>query len=100
MNTSRITDNLSNTSGCTLLEVNENTNVSKSERILSIGSGGFIFLKGISNLFAHPLLALAEVTLGAFLVHRGITGHCEVKPMIDQPGDPAIEAETVIIGSC
>ncbi|MXV17487.1 YgaP family membrane protein [Hufsiella ginkgonis] len=84
MDTSIITEKLSNAFNGPLLEENEFTNVSKSERILSIGSGSFIFVRGITNLFSHPMLALGELALGGFLVHRGVTGQCKVKPMIEQ----------------
>ena len=54
------------------------TNISKTERILSMASGSFIFLKGISNIFSSPLLATTELVLGFGLLQRGITGHCDI----------------------
>lgn len=67
----------------TLLPNNPNANVGKTDRIISVGTGGYIFIKGVFNLFSHPLLALAEVGIGAALLQRGITGNCEIKKIID-----------------
>ena len=83
-----ITETISDVFKGPLLQVDENTNVSKSERILSIASGSFIFFRGITNLFSNPLIALTELTIGGFLVHRGVTGECKVKPMIDREDQP------------
>lgn len=67
----------------TLLPENPNANVGKTDRIISVGTGAYIFIKGVFNLFSHPVLALTEVGIGAALLHRGITGNCEVKKLID-----------------
>ncbi|MXV51321.1 DUF2892 domain-containing protein [Pedobacter sp. HMF7647] len=58
---------------------NDNANIEQSERIVSVAAGAFIFIKGITNLFSHPILALGEVAVGGGLVYRGITGYCPVK---------------------
>ena len=34
-------------------------------------------------MFSHPVLALTEAGIGAALLHRGITGTCSVKKVID-----------------
>ncbi len=67
----------------TLLPYNPNANVGKTDRIISVGTGAYIFIKGVFNLFSHPILALTEVGIGAALLHRGITGNCSVKKIID-----------------
>lgn len=104
MDTSLITDKLSDAADKLsdifdgpLLEVDENTNVSKSERILSLGAGSFIFFRGITNLFSSPLLAVGEIAIGAFLVQRGVSGQCKLKPLIDNSGE--YETETVAVVS-
>ncbi|RYE18453.1 MAG: DUF2892 domain-containing protein, partial [Sphingobacteriaceae bacterium] len=63
----------------------------KTDRIISVGTGTFILFKGITNLFSHPLLALTEVGVGAALLHRGVTGSCEIKKIIDGPDEAAVE---------
>lgn len=68
-----------------LLQPNVNANIDKSERIISLVTGAFIFSKGIGNLFSHPLLALSEAGIGAFLLQRGVTGHCMLKEMTEEP---------------
>lgn len=71
----------------TLLPNNPNANIGKTDRIISIGTGGYIFIKGVFNLFSHPILALTEVGIGAALLQRGITGNCEIKKIVDDFDD-------------
>ncbi len=75
----KVTDTIKNT----LLPENPNANVGKTDRIISVGTGAYIFFKGVTNLFSYPILALTEVGIGAALLHRGITGNCEIKKIID-----------------
>lgn len=79
----KITDTLKET----LLPENPNANVGKTDRIISVGTGAYIFFKGVTNLFSSPVLALTEVGIGAALLHRGITGTCEIKKIIDATDD-------------
>jgi hypothetical protein len=76
----RLTDTLNSS----ILQDNENANVGKSERIISVGAGAFIALKGITNVFSHPFLALTELGLGSALLYRGLTGYCPVKEKLDE----------------
>ena len=64
-------------------EPNVMENMEKSEKIVSIGAGAFIFLKGISNLISHPFLAVVEVAIGGGLLYRGLTGYCPVKDITE-----------------
>jgi hypothetical protein len=74
---------VSDTLNSSILQENVNGNVGKSERIVSIGSGAFIALKGISNVFSHPYLAMTELGLGGALLYRGLTGYCPVKQKME-----------------
>ena len=49
-------------------------NVGDTERAISILTGGFLLLKGISKL---PFVTVAAVIAGGALVYRGLTGHCK-----------------------
>ncbi|MGV8878930.1 MAG: YgaP family membrane protein [Sphingobacteriaceae bacterium] len=92
----KITDTLKD---CFLLE-NENSNVSKSERIISLATGTFILFKGITNVFSHPLLALGEVAVGAALLYRGSTGYCPLKAALedsDEYDEPFTVVEQYIV---
>jgi hypothetical protein len=40
------------------LKNSEYANIERSERIVSLAAGSFILLRGISNVFSHPLLAV------------------------------------------
>ena len=62
----------------------------KSEKIVSVGAGAFIFLKGISNIISSPTLALAELAIGGGLIYRGVSGYCPIKEMIDKKEDRAM----------
>jgi hypothetical protein len=79
-----IIDRLTDTLNSSILQENENANVGKSERIISVGAGAFIALKGITNVFSHPFLALTELGLGGALLYRGLTGYCPVKEKLDE----------------
>ena len=67
-----------------LLQPNEFANIEKSERLVSVGAGAFIGLKGITNVFSNPLLAIIEMGIGGALLYRGITGYCPVKDMVSE----------------
>ena len=58
----------------TLLSESAYTNIGKTERILSIASGTYIFLKGARNVFSNPLIAAGELVLGFGLLRRGVSG--------------------------
>ncbi len=67
-----------------LLKENEDANVSKSERILSIAAGAFITFHGVKNIFHHPIIAMGELAAGGLLIQRGITGNCPVKDLAEE----------------
>lgn len=79
-----VTDKVTEVLNSPILQENAYPNVGQTERIISIGSGAFIALKGISNLFSHPLLALTEIGLGGALLYRGITAYCPIKEKLDE----------------
>ncbi|WP_374164449.1 DUF2892 domain-containing protein [Arcticibacter sp. MXS-1] len=79
----QVIDKLKETFKGPLLQENENANVGKSERILSVATGAFILFQGITNIFSHPIIALAEVAVGGSLMQRGVTGYCAVKAMME-----------------
>ena len=78
-------DQISDSFEGSLLQENENANIQKSERMLSLGAGAFIGLNGLGNIFSHPLRALVKLGLGGALLYRGMTGFCHLKAaMTDQ----------------
>lgn len=86
---------LRNTLEETLLQPNENANVEKSERVVSILTGTFILWRGLTNIFSHPVIALGEVAIGGSLLHRGVTGYCPVKAVAEQECNQ--EPQTILI---
>lgn len=80
----QVIDKLKETFKGPLLQENENANVGKSERILSVATGAFILFQGITNIFSHPIIAVAEIAVGGSLMQRGVTGYCPVKGVIEQ----------------
>jgi len=78
-----ITSKLADTLEGPILQNNVNANLAKSERVLSVATGSFLLLKGVTNMFSHPLIALGEVLIGSSLVRRGVTGFCSVTAYLD-----------------
>ena len=76
-------DSVSDTFNSSVLQQNPNANVEQTERIISIGTGAFIALKGITNVFSHPFLALVELGVGGALLYRGLTGYCPMKEKLE-----------------
>ena len=66
-----------------ILQHNPNANIEKSERLVSVGAGAFIALKGLTNVFSHPYLALTELGIGGMLLYRGVTGYCMIKEQLE-----------------
>ena len=87
---------LTDTFNGSVLQQNENANVGKSERIISLGAGAFIALKGISNVFSHPFLAITELGLGGALLYRGLTGYCAVKEKLEDQDPDTFSASTSV----
>lgn len=69
-------------------------NIGKSERILSVISGGLIVGIGLKRIIKHPITALSAISLGGTLVYRGVTGHCTVKSIMEKISD---EPEVTVI---
>ncbi|MBC8053359.1 MAG: DUF2892 domain-containing protein [Sphingobacteriaceae bacterium] len=76
----KVSDTLNNS----ILQESAYANVGQTERIISVGAGAFIALKGITNVFSHPFLAITELGLGTALLYRGLTGYCPVKEKMDE----------------
>lgn len=73
----------------TLLKEDIYTNIGKTERILSIASGSYIFLKGIRNVFSSPLKATTELIIGFGLLQRGVSGYCSITEKLEtEPQGP------------
>lgn len=58
-------------------------NMNKSEKLVSIGAGAFILIKGLTNIKSNPLLAVAELAVGGGLMARGLSGYCPLKEIIE-----------------
>ena len=71
------------------MQDNPNANVEMPERYISLGTGAFIALKGLGNVFFHPLLAVSELAIGGTLLYRGITGYCMIKNMMENQSSNA-----------
>lgn len=78
-----------------LLRDNPNGNIEKSERIVSLGTGAFITLKGITNIFSSPMLALSELVIGGALLYRGMSGYCPVKGMVENQNISAVPERVI-----
>jgi hypothetical protein len=86
-----VIDKVTDTLNGTFLQESATINVGQTERIISVGAGAFIALKGITNVFSHPFLAITELGLGSALLYRGLTGYCSVKEKLDQQQTSSVE---------
>lgn len=77
-------EDVKNTLEETLLKEDVFTNISRTERVLSMATGSYIVLKGLSNIFSSPIWAGGELYLGINLIQRGVTGHCSVAESLNQ----------------
>ncbi|ULT25453.1 DUF2892 domain-containing protein [Sphingobacterium sp. E70] len=57
-------------------------NIGASERVLSV-IAGLYFRFGRKKIFKSPLAGLSGLTLGGTLIYRGVTGHCDVKKLLE-----------------
>jgi hypothetical protein len=83
MNTDKISQ-ISNKIEDALLSESVYTNIGKTERILSIASGTYIFLKGARNVWSNPLIAAGELVIGFGLLRRGISGFSATSEIIER----------------
>lgn len=66
-------------------------NIGTSERVLSVIAGGFILGMGVKKLFKSPLTGFSGLTLGGALIYRGVTGHCDVKNVLEDKDIKKVE---------
>jgi uncharacterized membrane protein len=66
-------------------------NIGTSERVLSVIAGGFILGMGVKKILKSPLTGFSGLTLGGALIYRGVTGHCDVKKMLDDKDVKKVE---------
>lgn len=66
-------------------------NIGASERVLSVIAGGFILGLGVKKLFKSPLTGISGLTLGGTLIYRGVTGHCDIKKMLEDKDVKKVE---------
>ncbi len=95
-----IIDNIKDTLEGSLLKENLNTNLSKTERILSLAVGAYLTLKGVKNVFSSPLLAATGLALGYGLLNRGLSGHCALTEELEKnskgPEPILVVRETIV----
>ncbi|ADY53028.1 hypothetical protein Pedsa_2483 [Pseudopedobacter saltans DSM 12145] len=60
------------------------TNLGKTERVLSIATGSYFALKGITNIFSHPFIAATSLMLACGLIGRGTSGYCPIKEQLEK----------------
>ena len=84
MNNTAMINKLGDSLEDSLMQHNDFANIGKSERMISLGAGAFIGMKGLTNIFSHPLLALTELGIGGALLYRGVTGYCHLTAMAQE----------------
>lgn len=71
-------EEIKDTLEATFLKEGIHTNLGKTERIISLAAGTYIFIKGIKNVFSHPVVATTELVVGFGLLQRGMSGYCSI----------------------
>jgi hypothetical protein len=96
-----IINNIKDTLEDSLLKENLHTNLGKTERILSAAAGTYIALKGLGNIFSHPLIATGELLIAYNLLNRGLTGYCPISERLERedcgPEPVLIVKENVVL---
>ncbi|NGM61913.1 DUF2892 domain-containing protein [Sphingobacterium sp. SGG-5] len=59
-------------------------NIGVSERALSVFSGGLMVGMSLKSLFKHPIKSCFGLAIGGVLVYRGVTGHSDMKKVVDK----------------
>jgi uncharacterized membrane protein len=72
----------------------ENANIDQGERGISIAAGSYLFLKGLTNIYRHPILGLLGTAAGGLLLYRGATGVC---PVYERLGRDTTDPEAINI---
>ena len=95
-----IVENIKNTLEDSLLKEDLNTNLTKTERILSVAAGAYFALKGVKNIFSSPLIAASGLALGYGLLNRGLSGYCPLAEELEKetkgPEPVLIVKETIV----
>lgn len=55
-----------------------NINLNWPERYISVAAGVKLTFSGLGNLFSSPLTSILKLGAGAYLLNRGISGHCAI----------------------
>ena len=66
------------------LKESPHPNLSTTERALSIAAGSYFAIKGIKNIFSHPIIAATTLALGYGFISRGTTGYCPIAEDIEK----------------
>lgn len=53
-------------------------NVGTAERAQSLITGASFLLSGINTIKHSPKLSILKSVLGAYLIYRGVSGHCHL----------------------
>lgn len=56
-------------------------NLKWPERYLSVIAGVKVGFSGLRHLFSNPFGSILKIGAGGYLLHRGLTGHCELYTM-------------------
>jgi hypothetical protein len=69
-------------------------NLEWPERYISVIAGVKVGLSGVKHLFSHPLTSILKIGAGGYLLHRGVTGHCELYTLAGKTGTGSV-SETI-----
>ncbi len=59
-------------------------NMDSMARTQSLITGGGLLYSGLSHIKKPSTVSVAQTILGAYLVYRGLTGHCHMNQMLER----------------
>ena len=62
----------------TVVQSKEPVNIEIPERLVSLVLGTRLSFSGLFGVFKHPLIGIAKLFAGSYLIRRGVTGYCSL----------------------
>lgn len=76
-------------------ENQQDVNISTTQRVISVASGAYLLVSGLSNI--TQLSSIVRAMAGGYLLYRGSTGYCPITEALDTKGKALNIRETFVI---
>jgi uncharacterized membrane protein len=85
------TETLTPVTGTTTYKQPADINLNWAERYISIAAGVKLALNGLGNIFSSPFTSALKMGAGAYLLNRGVSGHCAIYSRIGKDTQQPID---------